>query len=173
MIGRGKSIAQGLTILDPDTGQGRPALDWTYGAHAVEVEVDTATGEIEVLQIATCMDVGRVMNDAMLRGQVVGGVLQGIGTTLSEAVHYDQQGRLLSRNYVDYKIPTFKDIPAKTDVMYIETPQLDGPYGARGIGEHPLISITAVIANAVANATGAEFYDLPLSSDRVYNQLLT
>jgi CO/xanthine dehydrogenase Mo-binding subunit len=171
MIGRGKCIAQGLTNLDAETGQGKTALDWTYGAHAVEVEVDAATGDIQVLKTASCLDVGRVMNEALLKGQVVGGVLQGLGTTFSEAVYYDAEGRLLTRNFVDYKIPTFKDIPDNTDVMYIETPQLDGPYGARGIGEHPLIAITAVVANAVANATGAQFFDVPLSADRVYEKL--
>ncbi len=171
LIGRGKAIAQGLTNLDPETGQGKTALDWTYGAHAAEVEVDAETGDVRVLEIVSCLDVGRVMNEALLRGQVVGGVLQGIGTTLSEAVYYDQQGRLLTRNFVDYKIPTFKDIPDKTGVMYVETPQMDGPYGARGIGEHPLISVTSVIANAVANATGAQFHTVPLTADRVYAKL--
>lgn len=171
MIGRGKSIAQGLTNIDPETGQGKAALDWTYGAHAVEIEVDVHTGDITVLDIATCMDVGGVMNEALLRGQVVGGVLQGLGTTFSEAVFYDEKGTPLTRNFVDYKLLTIKDMPKKQKVLCIETPQLDGPYGARGVGEHPLIGITAVIANAVANATGAQFFALPLSSDKVFGML--
>ncbi len=171
LIGRGKAIAQGLTTLDPETGQGKTALDWTYGAHAVEIEVDTNTGDIDILHMVSSLDIGQVMNEALLRGQVVGGALQGIGTTFSEAVYYDGKGRLLTRNFTDYKIPTFKDAPGKVEVMSVETPQLDGPYGARGCGEHPLISVTAVIANALANATGAEFYDLPLSADRVYRKL--
>ena len=168
MIGRGKSIAQGLTNLDPNSGQGKHALDWTYGAHAVEIEVNTNTGEITILDIVTCMDVGRIMNGALLTGQVVGGVLQGIGTALSEALYYNNEGKLLTRNFVDYKIPTFKDMPNNSQVLCIETPQLDGPYGARGVGEHPLIGITAVIANAVANACGTQIYDLPLSSNKVF-----
>ena len=171
MIGRGKSIAQGLTNLCAETGQGKAALDWTYGAHAVEVEVDIHTGDVRILDIATCMDVGRIMNAALLKGQVVGGVLQGIGTAFSEVVCYDAEGRLLTRNFVDYKIPTIKDMPNQSSVLCIETPQLDGPYGARGIGEHPLIGITAVIANAVANAVGIQFFDLPISSDKVYNKI--
>ena len=173
MIGRGKYIAQGLTNLDPETGQGKTALDWTYGAHAVEIEVDVRTGDIDVLQIASCMDVGRVMNEALLHGQVIGGVLQGLGTTFSEAVHYDAEGRLMTRNLTDYKIATFKDLPGKLDISYVETPQLDAPFGARGVGEHPLISITAVIANALANATGVEMFDLPLSADKVRAKLRT
>ncbi len=171
LIGRGKAIAQGLTALDAETGQGKTALDWTYGAHAVEIEVDTNTGDIDILHMVSSLDIGQVMNEALLRGQVVGGALQGIGTTFSEAVYYDEKGRLLTRNFTDYKIPTFKDVPHKVEVLSVETPQQDGPYGARGCGEHPLISVTAVIANALANATGAEFYSLPLSADRVFHEL--
>ncbi len=171
LIGRGKAIAQGLTTLDAETGQGKTALDWTYGAHAVEIEVDTNTGDIDILHMVSSLDIGQVMNEALLRGQVVGGALQGIGTTFSEAVCYDGQGRLLTRNFTDYKIPTFRDVPKKVEVLCVETPQLDGPYGARGCGEHPLIAVTSVLANALANATGAEFYDLPLSADRVYLRL--
>ena len=171
LIGRGKAIAQGLTTLDPETGQGKTALDWTYGAHAVEIEVDTNTGDIDILHMVSSLDIGQVMNEALLRGQVVGGALQGIGTTFSEAVYYDAQGRLLTRNFTDYKIPTFRDVPKKVEVLCVETPQLDGPYGARGCGEHPLIAVTSVLANALANATGVEFYDLPLSADRVYLRL--
>jgi len=171
LIGRGRAIAQGLTNLDPETGQGRSALDWTYGAHGVEIEVDKKTGNIEILNMASCLDVGRVMNESLLRGQVLGGVLQGLGTTLSEQVKYDEKGRLLSKNMVDYKIPTIKDIPRKAEVFSVETPQLDGPYGARGCGEHPLIGVTAVVANALSNATGVECFEMPLSADYVYRQL--
>lgn len=173
LIGRGKAIAQGLTGLDPETGQGKSALDWTYGAHAVEIEVNVNTGDIRVLRMVSCLDIGKVMNEELLCGQVVGGALQGIGTTFSEAVYYNEEGRLLTRNFTDYKIPTFKDIPEQMDVINVETPQMDGPYGARGCGEHPLISVTAVIANALANATGAEFFDMPLSADKVYRRLHT
>jgi CO/xanthine dehydrogenase Mo-binding subunit len=171
LIGRGKAIAQGLTNLEAGSGQGKAALDWTFGAHAVEVEVDTATGDIAVLQFANCLDVGQVMNEELLRGQTVGGILQGLGCALSEALYYDEEGHLLTRNFTDYKIPTIKDIPPRLLLDVVETPQLDGPYGARGAGEHPLISVTAVMANALANATGSQFYDLPLSSSRVYEKL--
>jgi CO/xanthine dehydrogenase Mo-binding subunit len=171
LIGTGKAIAQGLTNLDPETGAGKAALDWTYGAHAVELEVDTATGDIEILNFATCLDVGRVMNTQLMNGQIVGGVLQGIGCALSEAMYYDSEGHLLTRNFTDYKIPTFKDLPHRIQVSTVQTPQLDGPYGARGGGEHPLISVTAVMANALANATGAQFFDLPLSASRVWEKL--
>jgi CO/xanthine dehydrogenase Mo-binding subunit len=171
LIGRGRAIAQGLTNLDPETGQGRPALDWTYGAHGVEIEVDKKTGNIEILEMVSCLDVGQVMNKSLLRGQVLGGALQGLGTVFSEQLKYDEKGRLLTRNFVDYKIPTIKDIPRKAEVFSVETPQLDGPYGARGCGEHPLIGVTAVVANALSNATGVDCFEMPLSADYVFRQL--
>lgn len=171
LIGRGKSIAQGLTFLDKETGQGRPALDWTFGAHGIEVEVNKNTGDIEVLKVVSAFDIGKVMNEMLLKGQAVGGVVQGVGTALSEVMLYNEQGKLLTRNLVDYKIPTMQDIPKAIEVHFVETPQLDGPYGARGCGEHPMISITSAIGNAIADATGVEIFDLPFSADRVYRAI--
>jgi CO/xanthine dehydrogenase Mo-binding subunit len=171
LIGRGKSIAQGLSYLDKETGQGRPALDWTYGAHGVDIEVDTNTGEIEILKIVSAFDVGHVINQSLIKGQAIGGIIQGLGTALSETLLYNAEGKLLTRNFVDYKILTMQDLPEKIEVHFIETPQLDGPYGARGCAEHPMISITSAIGNALANATGVELYEVPLNADRVYRAL--
>jgi CO/xanthine dehydrogenase Mo-binding subunit len=168
LIGRGKYIAQGLTFLDPETGQGYPALDWTYGAHAIEIEVDTATGNIEVLKVVSAFDVGKVLNATLSKGQVIGGIVQGLGTAFSEVLLYDDAGRLLTRNLVDYKIPTAKDLPREIEVYFVETPQLDGPYGARGVAEHPMIAITPAIANALANATGLEIKEAPLTAEKIY-----
>lgn len=171
LIGRGKSIAQGLTTLDKETGQGIPALDWTFGAHGIELEVDKFTGDIRIIKIASSFDVGKIMNIKLLKGQVVGGVIQGVGTALSEGMIYNAEGKLLTKNFVDYKIPTMQDLPEAIELHFVETPQLDGPYGARGCAEHPMISITAVIGNAIANATGVEIYNLPFSSDKIFEAL--
>ncbi len=171
LIGRGKSIAQGLAFLNQETGEGNPALDWTFGAHGIEIEVDKNTGDIEIVKIASAFDVGHVMNKMLLEGQVVGGVIQGLGTALCEGMIYDNKGRLLTRNFVDYKIPTMQDLPGKIELHFVETPQLDGPYGARGCAEHPMISITSVIGNAIADATGVEIYELPFTADKVYRAL--
>lgn len=171
LIGRGKSIAQGLTILDKETGQGRPALDWTFGAHAMEVEVDTNTGDTKVLKIVTALDVGKVINEMIVKGQIVGGVIQGLGTAISETLKYDKEGRLLTKNFVDYKIPTMQDLPDEIEVHCIETPQLDGPYGARGCAEHPMISITSAMGNAIADAVGVELFETPFTAEKVYTAL--
>ena len=167
IIGHGRAIAQGLTHLDPETGQGRPAQYWTYGAHAVEVEVDRRTGEVEVLHIATALDAGKVLNPKLVVGQVVGGVVQGLGSALWEGFRFDAAGRFLNPSFVDYKIPTAKDIPQKTEQIFIETPQPGGPYGARGVAEHPMISVPSAIGNALYDALGIEFDRLPLDPERV------
>jgi CO/xanthine dehydrogenase Mo-binding subunit len=171
LIGRGNSIAQGLTTLDKDNGQGLPALDWTFGAHAMEVEVNTHTGDIEILKVVSALDIGKVMNEMLVKGQVIGGIIQGIGTALSETMIYNAEGKLLTRSFVDYKIPTMKDLPKAIELHFVETPQLDGPYGARGCAEHPMISITSAIGNAIADATGVEIFETPFSADKIYTAL--
>lgn len=171
LIGRGKSIAQGLTTLDKETGQGRPALDWTFGAHAMEVEVDTNTGDIKILKIVTAIDLGKVINETIVKGQIIGGVVQGVGTAISEELKYNEEGKLLTKSFVDYKIPTMQDLPDIIEVHCIETPQLDGPYGARGCAEHPMISITSAMGNAIADATGVELFETPFTADKVYTAL--
>lgn len=171
VIGHGRFIATGLTDLDPETGQGRPAQFWTYGAHAVEIEVDTETGEIEVLTIATALDAGKVLNPLSCRGQVVGGIVQGLGSALLEGFRFDDKGRLLNPSFVDYKIPTVKDLPREIVPILLENPQPGGPYGARGVAEHPMISVPSAIGNALYAALGIEFESLPLSPERVREKI--
>jgi len=167
VIGKGRYIATGLTNLDPETGQGLPALNWTYGAHGVELEVDTDTGHVRVLRFVSAFDAGKVLNRQQCRTQVIGGVVQGLGSALIEKFVFEN-GRLLNNTFQDYKIPTAKDIPAEMKQMFIETPHPQGPYGARGVAEHPMISVPGAVGNAVANATGVEFFELPLDPERVY-----
>jgi CO/xanthine dehydrogenase Mo-binding subunit len=168
VIGRGSYVAEGLTNLDLETGQGHPALNWTYGAHAVEIEVDTRTGEIEVARIVSAFDVGRVINEDLCRGQVVGGGVQGIGTALIEQYVYDGEGHLLNDSLTDYKIPTVRDVPREMEQIFVETPHDKGPLGARGVAEHPMISVPPAIANALFTATGKRIKALPLSPENVF-----
>jgi CO/xanthine dehydrogenase Mo-binding subunit len=167
LISHGVYIADGLTNLNPETGQGLPALDWTFGAHGAEIEVDIETGEISVIKIASAFDVGQVINKKLIDGQVIGGVLQGIGSALLEEFKFSPEGRLLNPSFTDNKIPTAKDIPGEIVPIYIENPQTDGPFGARGVGEHPMISVPSVIGNALYDAVGINFYRLPMSPENV------
>lgn len=167
LIAKGTYMANGLTFLDPVTGQGLPALDWTFGAHGVEIEVDIETGEIQIIKIASAFDVGQAINKKLVEGQIMGGVLQGIGSAIIEGYKFSPDGRLLNPSFTDNKIPTAKDIPLEIVPILIENPQTDGPFGARGVGEHPMISVPSVIGNALYDALGINFYSLPLSPEKV------
>ena len=171
LIGVGRYIAQGLTNLDKETGEGLPAIDWTYGAHGMIVAVDPETGEYDVLKVASVFDAGRVINPDAFRGQAIGGMIQGLGTATVEGYIYDQKGHLLNPSFTDNKIPTAKDIPLEIEVFGVETPQVDGPYGARGIAEHSMISVAAALGNAIQHATGAEVTHMPLRSEDVWRAL--
>lgn len=167
IISSGSSIADGLTNMHPETGKGFPAAVWTFGAHAVEIEVDVETGNIEVLKIVSAFDVGQVINEKLVYGQITGGVLQGLGSAILEGYKFDKNGRLMNPSFTDNKIPTMKDIPMEIVPIYIENPQHNGPYGARGVGEHPMISIPSAIGNAVYDALGINFHVLPLSPEAI------
>ena len=171
LMGVGRYIAQGLTNLDKETGRGDPALDWTYGAHGIVAEVDPRTGEYDVLKAVSVFDVGKAVNPDLVRGQCIGGMIQGLGTAICEGYIYDDKGVLLNPSFTDNKIPTAKDIPPDIEVAVVETPQLDGPYGARGVGEHSMISVAAALGNAVQAATGAEIVRMPLRFEDVWRAL--
>ncbi|MGO9333037.1 MAG: xanthine dehydrogenase family protein molybdopterin-binding subunit [Acidimicrobiales bacterium] len=171
LIGLGRYTAQGLTGLDKETGQGLPALDWTYGAHGVIAEVDRDTGEYKVIKIASAFDVGKVINPGTMRGQCIGGMIQGLGTAECESYVYDDQGRLLNPSLTDNKILTAKDLPEEIECIAVETPQLDGPFGARGVGEHPMISVAPALANAIHDATGAELTHMPVRFEDVWRAI--
>jgi CO/xanthine dehydrogenase Mo-binding subunit len=170
VIAHGIYMASGLTNPDPETGQGRPGLVWTYGAHGVDLEVDVETGEIHVLKIASAFDIGKVINKKLVDGQVLGGIIQGLGSATIEGYKFSPDAKLLNPSFTDNKIPTAKDIPDEIVPIYIENPdtaQVDGPYGARGIGEHPMISVPSVIGNALYDALEIDFHKLPLNPETV------
>ena len=109
-----------------------------------------------MIKIASAFDVGKVINPGTLRGQCIGGMIQGLGTAQCESYIYDDQGHLLNGSFTDNKILTAMDLPEEIECLAVETPQLDGPFGARGVGEHPMISVAPALANAIRDATGAE-----------------
>ena len=171
IVGVGRYIAQGLTNLDKETGQGKPALDWTYGAHGLVVEVDKETGEFDVIKIASAFDLGRVINSQSVRGQCIGGMLQGLGTAICEGYIYNKDGVLMNASFTDNKIPTVKDMPGEIIIIPVETPQPDGPHGARGVGEHPMISVAPAIGNALKNALSIELTHMPIRAEDVWKAL--
>ncbi len=171
ILGYGVYTAENLTNLDPETGQGNPALKWTFGAQGVEVEVDPETGDVRVLKIASAFDLGKMINPLIVKGQAYGGIVQGIGSALMEEFIYDEKGELLNKNLTDYKICRVQDIPDEFVFIPIENPQKNAPHGARGIGEHPRISIEPAIANAVYDAVGVDMFEIPMNRERVWRAI--
>jgi CO/xanthine dehydrogenase Mo-binding subunit len=151
--------------LDPETGQGQVWPDFTFGAHAVEVAVDTETGEVTLLKSVACHDVGRAINPDAVEGQIQGGSAQGIGYALMEDLIV-KEGRLQTPSLAEYLIPTIRDIPT-TKAIILESGTGLGPFGAKGIGEPSLTPAAPAVANAVADAIGARIYRLPLTPERV------
>lgn len=167
VIGRGKYIARHLTGIDPETGAGRPGLEWTLGAEGVEVEVDPLTGAFRVVKAACCMDVGRVVNPDLARGQVVGAMAMGIGFATREAFVFDSAERVVNGNLRDFKILRFGEEP-EYFVDFVETPQGDGPYGARGLGEQGIIGMPNAVASALSRASGRRIDTLPITNEAVW-----
>ncbi len=170
VIGRGNYIARGLTDIDADTGEGHPALEWTIGAEAVEVEVDLRDGSLEILKAVCAMDVGMLINPALARGQVVGGMAMSLGVATTEGFIFDGQGRVANGILRDFKIPRYGEQPVY-DLAFVTTPQGDGPYGARGLGEQGVLGIPSAVANAVSRAIGRPVNRLPITPERIWEIL--
>ncbi len=168
VLGRGDFMPTYVTGLDPETGQGpRSVVHYTVGCQAVDLEVDTETGQIEILRVASAFDVGKAINPDQVRAQMEGGVVQGASSAIFEALRL-QNGRVLNPSFVDYRIATSVDMPRKIIPIIVEVPQDDGPWGARGIGEHAMVPTAPAIANAVYNAVGIRLPSPPLSAERVF-----
>ncbi len=145
--------------------KGNLSVSYAYGAHGVEVEVDKETGKVKILNYIAAHDVGRAINPLLLEGQIYGGGLQGIGYALGEKMIY-KDGRLMNGNFLDYKIPTVKDVPPIQPVI-VETEEKEGPFGAKGIGEPGLVPTAPAIANAIYDAIGVRIKDLPITPEKV------
>jgi CO/xanthine dehydrogenase Mo-binding subunit len=155
--------------LDPETGLGQVHPDYAFGAHAIEVAVDTETGEITVLKSVGAHDVGQAINPAAVQGQIEGGAAQGQGYALSEELIY-REGRLMTPSFSEYLIPTAMDMPEVQSII-LESRSGLGPFGAKGIGEPSLTPVAPAIANAVADAIGVRIHDLPITPEKVVNAL--
>ncbi len=168
IVGSGKFMPTYVTGLDPDTGQGtRAVVHYTVGAQAVDLEVDTETGQVEVIKIASAYDVGKAINPDLVLTQIEGGAVHGMSSAF-EGMMFDAKGRLRNHSFVDYKLMTAMDIPHEIHGDIVETPLEDGPWGARGVGEHVMVQTAPAIANALYDALGIRLHDLPLSAEKIY-----
>ena len=157
--GRWEGLAMSTTLIDP-----------AAAVHAVEVEVDPASGRVKLLRYVAAQDVGRAINPVGVEGQIEGAVSAGIGQALFEEIVFDGEGRVLNPSLLDYRLPSAVDLP-RVEVLLVEGHLGGGPYGAKGVGEPSGIPPPAAIANAIARATGVRVKTLPLSSENLWRAL--
>lgn len=147
-------------------------LTYSYGAHAAHVAVDTRTGAVEIVDYVTVEDVGRIINPETLHGQVIGAVVQGLGSVFLEHLQYDDSAQLLTGSLADYLLPSATDFPRIRGVCVGLRPCPNNPLGAKGAGEGGLIAVGGAVSNAIAAALrsfGVEPRDLPLSQPRLWH----
>jgi CO/xanthine dehydrogenase Mo-binding subunit len=139
-----------------------------FATHVVDVEVDEATGKTDVLRYTCVQDVGTAVHPSYVEGQIQGGAVQGIGWALNEEYVWDN-GVMRNASFLDYRMPTSLDVPM-IDTVLVEVPNPGHPYGVRGVGEVPLVPPMAAVANAMHNALGIRFRQLPMSPRRVLEE---
>ena len=142
----------------------------SFAAHLVDVEVDEATGRVDIVRYTAVQDAGKAIHPSYVEGQVQGGVVQGIGWALNEEYVYGEDGRLQNAGFLDYRVPVCSDVPM-IEAKIVEVPNPRHPYGVRGVGESPIIPPMAAIANAVSRATNIRFTELPMSPPKVLKAL--
>lgn len=152
--------------LPPVPGMGPPA---TYAVHGVELEVDPETGVVTMLRCAAAHDVGKAINPQAVEGQIEGGMTQGIGYGLHEAIEFDN-GKVINPSFVDYRLPTTLDVP-EIQPLLVEKPIPTGPFGAKGLGELCQAPTAPAIANAIYNAVGVRIKEQPMTPERILNAL--
>lgn len=158
------------TPLDRNTGAGRPNYCYGYTAQAVEVEVNTITGQVQVLTVISVHDVGRAINRQQVEGQIEGCVAQALGYALLENLQV-RDGKILTPYFSTYLLPTALDMPTEIVPMILELADPLGPYGARGMAEMALVPLAPAIACAIHDATGAWLSDQPMTPERVLNAI--
>ncbi len=158
-----------MSKVPPVLGTAHPAFTQQAPAFCAElarVEVDPDTGEVTLHEFVVIQDVGKAINPLAVEGQMQGGAVQSLGIALTEALTYDDQGRLTNPSLLDYRKLTAADLP-KIETIIVEVPSPAGPFGARGVGEPPIVPAPAAIANAVHDATGVRLTHLPLTPERI------
>lgn len=167
ILGRGSYIVRHIAPLNPENGIGKPGPAWTLGAQAVEVEFDTIECTYRLIKAATVIDVGRIINPKLVRSQILGGMCMGLGLGTREAFEYTDKGILLDTSLRSYKVMHLGEQPDYL-VDYVETPQIDAPYGVRGFEEHGILGIPSALANALTAASGIDLNQLPITPEYIW-----
>lgn len=147
-----------------------PKKAYSYGAHFALVEVNTSTGQVRVLEYVAAHDVGKAINPSVVEAQIQGGVIMGISSALIEALQFDNNGKPINLSTTDYKILTAADCPKIVPII-IESNDPLGPFGAKGFAEAPLVGSAPCIANAIYNAIGIRFRQIPFTPEIILSEL--
>jgi CO/xanthine dehydrogenase Mo-binding subunit len=166
-VGEYVYLAPKTTPLDHDTGYGKPNFAYGYTAQAVQVAVDTETGQVKIEKFICADDVGKAINPQQVVGQIEGAVVQALGYTLLEDWK-TKDGHVLTDKLSTYLIPTVLDLPEEMESIIVEVPDPNGPWGARGMGEVPYLPVAAAVAAAVYDAVGVRYDEFPLTPERVW-----
>jgi CO/xanthine dehydrogenase Mo-binding subunit len=154
------------TMYDPKTGKSEPNFAYGYVAEAVEIEVDLETGAIDVVNVVCGIDVGKTINPQLLHGQIEGAVIQAQGYAIMEDFRMNQ-GRPVTTYLSNYLIPTVLDVPPQVQSVVLEIPDQEGPWGARGMAEMPILPFAPAVTAALHDATGRWIDAIPLTPERV------
>jgi CO/xanthine dehydrogenase Mo-binding subunit len=157
------------TSFDLATGQGEPYICYSFSANVVEVEVDTETGETRAVRVVSGHDCGKVVNPTTGEGQIEGGVVQGLGYALTEE-HHLKDGHIVNDQFSTYIIPTPMDTP-EIESLIVEHEYEWGPYGAKGLGETPIIAVAPAVTSAIAHAAGVRLHEIPATPERIFAAL--
>jgi CO/xanthine dehydrogenase Mo-binding subunit len=158
--------------MDPETGQSEKCTEyWFPSATAAEVEVDTETGRVTVLQLLSVGDTGTAINPSHCEQQLQGAAVMHLGLTMFEEMISDQ-GQLINGSLLDYQVASFKDMPQSVRPIVVQVPHADGPFGAKGAGETGALTVAPAIANAIADAVGVRIRDLPITPEKVLRALV-
>jgi CO/xanthine dehydrogenase Mo-binding subunit len=170
---RGEVIGVGSMRREylPEHPLGETASFYEFSCTASEVAVDQETGEILLVRHVTVADVGKAINPQQVEGQDEGAAVMGLGHTLMEHLILDERGRIRNLGALDYRIPTSNDLPLEMSSLLVENADGPGPYGAKGAGEGGLMATSPAVASAVAEATGVVIRELPLTPERVWQEI--
>jgi CO/xanthine dehydrogenase Mo-binding subunit len=158
-----------MSKVEPVIGASHPAFSVqapAFCAQLARIEIDPDTGEVTLHSFVVAQDVGKAINPAQIEGQMQGGAVQSLGMALTEGLIYDDKARLTNPSLLDYRKLTSADLP-NIETIIVEKPAPHGPFGARGVGEPPIVPAPAAIANAIEDATGVRLTHLPLSPERI------
>lgn len=166
LVGRGYYTTDG-GHHDPETGQSNnPTIFWFFGATSATVDVDVETGKVDVKELHNAADVGKAIDPERVKGQIMGGAAHALGQTLHEEMVFEF-GQQTNRQLLDYKVPSFRDMPDEVSNIIVEVEHAEGPFGAKGVGETGSFAVTPAVSNAITNATGARLEQIPFTPERV------